>query len=103
MGKNTPMDKIISIANGQNAVNDFEDFKPLTPEALIQSNPDYLLFFTTGLESLGGSDGVFQIPGIEKTNAGKNKNIIGMDGELLSGFGPRVGQAAAELNTLLTK
>lgn len=102
-GKNTPMQKIIEIAGGENAVNDFEDFKPLTPEALIQSNPDYLLFFATGLESLGGIDGVLQLQGIEQTNAGKNNQIIAMDGALLSGFGPRVGQAAKELNQLLSK
>lgn len=102
-GKNTPMEKIIALAGGENAVNEFEDFKPLTPESLVQSNPDYLLFFTTGLESLGGIDGTLQIPGIEKTNAGKNKNIIAMDGQLLSGFGPRIGQAAVELNKLLTE
>ena len=102
-GKNTPMQKIIEIAGGKNAVNDFEDFKPLTPEALIQSNPDYLLFFTSGLESLGGIDGALQLQGIEQTNAGKNKQIIAMDGALLSGFGPRVGQGAKELNGLLSK
>lgn len=102
-GKNTPMQKIIEIAGGENAVNDFEDFKPLTPEALIQSNPDYLLFFTSGLESLGGIDGALQLQGIDQTNAGKNKNIIAMDGALLSGFGPRVGQGAKELNKLLSQ
>lgn len=102
-GKETPMQKIIELAGGENAVNDFENYKPLTPEALIQSNPDYLLFFTTGLESLGGIDGVLQLQGIEQTNAGKNKKIIAMDGTLLSGFGPRVGQAAKELNQLISK
>lgn len=102
-GKNTPMEKIITIAGGENAVSDFEDFKPLTPEALIQSNPDYILMFDKGLESLGGIDGVLKIQGIEQTNAGKNNQIIAMDGALLSGFGPRVGQAAKELNQLISK
>ncbi len=102
-GKNTPMEKIITIAGGENAVNDFEDFKPLTPEALIQSNPDYILLFDKGLESLGGIDGVLQIQGISQINAGKNRQIITMDGALLSGFGPRVGQAAKELNQLISK
>lgn len=102
-GKNTPMEKIINLAGGENAVNDFEDFKPLTPEALIQSNPDYILLFEKGLESLGGIDGVLQIQGINQINAGKNKHIITMDGALLSGFGPRVGQAAKELNQLISK
>jgi iron complex transport system substrate-binding protein len=35
---------------------------------------------------------------MDKTNAGKNKKIISMDGGLLSSFGPRLGQAVEELN-----
>lgn len=97
-GKNTPVDKVIELAGGKNAVTDFEDYKPLTPEALIQANPDVILMFDSGIQSLGGEQGVLKIQGIEKTNAGKNKKIIAMDGALLSGFGPRLGEAAATLN-----
>lgn len=102
-GDKTPANSIINLAGGQNAVIEFEDFKPLTPESLLNSNPDYILMFTTGLESMGGVDGVLKIDGISKTNAGKNKKIIAMDGQLLNGFGPRVGQAAKELNKLLSE
>lgn len=97
-GKNTPVDKVIELAGGKNAVTDFEDYKPLTAEAVIQANPDVILMFDSGIASLGGEQGVLKIQGIEKTNAGKNKKIITMDGALLSGFGPRVGEAAATLN-----
>ncbi|WP_291071266.1 heme/hemin ABC transporter substrate-binding protein [Empedobacter sp. UBA5637] len=102
-GKNTPMEKIIGIAGGQNVITEFEDFKPLTPEAVVKSNPDYILMFDKGLESIGGVDGVLKLEGIASTNAGKNKKIIAMDGQLVSGFGPRVGQAATQLNQLLQK
>ena len=102
-GKNTPMEKMIAIAGGENAVNDFENYKPLTSESLIQANPDYILLFEKGVESLGGIDGLLEIQGISQTNAGKNRRIITMDGALLSGFGPRVGKAAKELNELLSK
>ncbi|WP_025124272.1 heme/hemin ABC transporter substrate-binding protein [Myroides odoratimimus] len=102
-GDKTPVNNIVGLAGGQNAVTEFEDFKPLTPESLLNSNPDYILMFTTGLQSMGGIDGVLKIDGINKTNAGKNKKVIAMDGLLLSGFGPRVGQAAKELNQLLSE
>ncbi len=100
-GKNTPIEKTIALAGGENAITAFEDFKPLTPESLIQGNPDVILLFTSGLQSLGGVDGLLKVPGVEKTNAGKNKKIIALDGGLLSGFGPRVGEAATSLNGLL--
>jgi len=102
-GTGTPVDRIIALAGAKNAITDFEDFKPLTPEALIKGNPDVILMFDSGLESLGGAAGVLKIPGVDKTNAGKNKKIIAMDGGLLSGFGPRLGEAATQLNGLLSK
>ncbi|WP_294220068.1 hemin ABC transporter substrate-binding protein [uncultured Chryseobacterium sp.] len=100
-GKNTPMASLIEIAGGENAVNDFEDFKPLTPEAVVKANPDVLFFFTSGLQGAGGNEGALKMPGVSQTNAGKNKNIIAMDGGLVSGFGPRLGEAAVGLNKLL--
>jgi len=99
-GKNTPMAKMIELAGGENATNDFEDFKPFTPEALVEANPDYILLFTSGLQSLGGINGMLQIPGVSETNAGKNRRIIDMDGALLSNFGPRIGEAVSKLNHL---
>ena len=98
-GKNTQMDQMISIAGGQNAVNEFESFKPLTAEAIVSANPDVILMFTSGAKSLNG---VFEnVPGIMQTNAGKEKRIITMDGQYMSGFGPRLGKAALELNQKL--
>ena len=100
-GTGTPVEKAITLAGGKNAVTDFADFKPLTPEALIKGNPDVILMFDSGIGSLGGPQAVLKIPGVDKTNAGKNKKIISMDGALLSGFGPRVGEGVAKLNSLL--
>ncbi len=101
-GTDTPVEKMIALAGGQNAITAFSDYKPLTPESLIKGNPDVILLFTTGLQSLNGVDGLLKVDGISATKAGKNKRIIAMDGELLSGFGPRLGQAAIELNQLLS-
>lgn len=100
-GKNTAMSHIIELAGGENAFNDFEDFKPLTPEAVVQGNPDILFLFTSGLQGAGGIDAVLKMSGVAQTNAGKNKRVIAMDGGLVSSFGPRLGEAALGLNKLL--
>lgn len=102
-GVNTSVEKMIEITGAKNAVSGFDDFKPLNAEALVAFNPDVLLLFNSGLESLGGMDGLLKVQGIAQTNAGKNKKVIEMDGQLLTGFGPRVGKAAIELAEKLNK
>ncbi|SFD18679.1 iron complex transport system substrate-binding protein [Chitinophaga sp. CF118] len=100
-GKETPLDKIISLAGAQNAATGFSDFKPLTPEALVTANPDVILMFDEGLKSMGGVDGLLKVQGVPQTTAGKEKKVIVMDGQLLTGFGPRVIQAVKELSEKL--
>jgi iron complex transport system substrate-binding protein len=96
-GTGTAIDKAIALAGGQNAITEFADYKPLTAEALVKANPDIILLFDSGLQSLGGAAGLAKVQGIKETKAGKNNKIISMDGELLSSFGPRLGVAIQEL------
>jgi len=96
-GKDTQVEKIIELAGGVNAVNDFTDFKPLTAEALVAANPDVILLFDSGLSSLGGIDGLLEVQGIKQTNAGKNRKVVEMDGQFLTGFSQRLGKAVLEL------
>jgi iron complex transport system substrate-binding protein len=88
---------LLPMAGAVNAVPDIDGYKPLNTESLIQTNPDYILFFTSGLESVGGIEGALKITGVEQTTAGKRKQIIAMDGIFLTNWGPRVAQAAEEL------
>lgn len=101
-GDGTQMQKMIELAGGKNAVSGFEEFKPLTPESVIAANPDMLLLFESGTQSLNGEAGLLEIPGVKMTTAGKNKQFYSMDGLYLSGFGPRVGRAVVELNKKLS-
>lgn len=96
-GTGTATAAAIAIAGGRNAVTEFADYKPLTSESLVKANPDIILLFDSGLQSLGGAEGLAKVQGVAETNAGKNKRIISMDGELLSSFGPRLGLAVQEL------
>ena len=92
---------LIELAGAQNAVPNIDGFKPLNAESLIQANPDFILFFDSGLESVGGVDGVLQIPGVAQTTAGKQRQIISMDGVKLTNWGPRLPEAARELFYLI--
>ncbi len=96
-GEDTPLEKIIWLAGAENAIKGFKEYKPLTAEALVSAAPDVILLFNSGLSSLGGTDGLLQVQGVAQTPAGRNKRIIEMDGQLLTGFGPRLGSAVAEL------
>lgn len=91
-------DQMIRLAGSSNAMTGFEGFKPLSAEALVAANPDVILLFESGLQSVGGVDGLLQVPGVSNTNAGKNKKIISMDGQFLAGFGLRLPQAIFQLN-----
>ncbi len=101
-GSDTSAAQIIQLAGGKNAVSAFEGYKPLTPEALLAAAPKFILTTNMGLEKVGGADSMLEVPGVKLTPAGKQKNIIAMDGLLLLGFGPRTPEAALQLHRMLT-
>jgi iron complex transport system substrate-binding protein len=96
-GTKTAADAMINLAGGQNAVTEFENFKPLTPESMVASAPDFILLPTRGLESIGGIEGLLKTPGVSETPAGKNRRIITVDDLVLLGFSPRMGEGLKEL------
>ena len=97
-GKKTSMDAIITLSGGKNAVQEFNEFKPYTTEALIKANPDVILMFEFGYNSLGGINSILKMPGVGQTTAGKNKKIVQMDADLLVNFSVRLDQAITALN-----
>ncbi|MBD1434816.1 ABC transporter substrate-binding protein [Sphingobacterium sp. DN00404] len=100
-GKGSSIDEIIKLAGAQNAVQEFADFKPYTTEALVSANPDIILMFDFGLSSLGGIEAMLKLPGVQLTNAGKNKRIIQMNGSLLINFSNRLPEAIQELHSAM--
>lgn len=92
---------IFPYVGATNAIKGVKGYKSLNSEALIASNPDYILFFDSGLQSLGGVAGALKIQGVAQTTAGKKKQIIAIEGIKLSNFGPRFGEAVKELTLLL--
>ncbi len=92
-GKDTPADEMITLAGFENAVSEFEGFKPLSSEVVLEVQPDVILIPEKGVESFGGADGVYKLPGLSLTEAAKNKRLVMIDDLALLGFGPRFPDA----------
>jgi len=100
-GTGTAADAMIRLAGARNAVEGYEDYRPLTAEATVAAAPDVLLVLTRGLESVGGVDGLLKVPGLGLTPAGRARRVVAMDDALFLGFGPRLGEAVLLLKHLL--
>ncbi|WP_205712078.1 heme/hemin ABC transporter substrate-binding protein [Euzebya rosea] len=90
-GDGSGADALIEAAGGIDAGSalGLAPFTPLTSEALVSAAPDVLLVMTLGLESVGGLDGLAEVPGIAQTPAGANGDIVVVDDGLLLSFGAR--------------
>ena len=98
-GDGTHPHVLIEAAGARNAGEEsgIRGYKPLTPEALVTANPDILLVPERGLESVGGMDGLLQIPGIAQTKAGRSGRVVSFDDLYLLGMGPRTGKLLVDL------
>jgi iron complex transport system substrate-binding protein len=100
-GTNTSAAAMIELAGGENAVTEYEGYKPITAEAVVAVAPDVIMMMTGRLESIGGVDGLLEQPGIAQTPAGENRRIVAMEDLYLLGFSTRTGTAVLDLTYLL--
>ena len=97
LGTDTAPGAMFDIIGIENAAGSIKGNKPMTAEAVIAAQPDVYVLFTTSLKSVGGVDGLLKLPGLAHTPAGQNRRVVTLDGQYLSGFGPRCGRAALDL------
>lgn len=100
-GRETSAEGIIALAGGVNAIDGFERYKPLSPEAAVAAAPEVLLITQRSLDLLGGKETLLATPEIALTPAGRDGRVVVMDGLLLLGFGPRTAKAAGVLGKQL--
>ena len=99
-GVGSGADSMISQAGGVDvgAQAQLGPFTPLTAEEIVKLDPEVLLVMTKGLESVGGIDGLLQLPGIAQTKAASTRAVVAVDDTLLLSFGPRTGKAVVALH-----
>jgi iron complex transport system substrate-binding protein len=100
-GRDTAADGIIRLAGGVNAIDAYSGYRPLTPEAVINARPDFVLVTRQTVDAVGGVGAILDQPAIRQTPAGRAGKILQFDTLLLLGFGPRTPQAATELAAAL--
>ncbi|MGW0820288.1 heme/hemin ABC transporter substrate-binding protein [Streptomyces sp. NPDC002845] len=91
-GKGSGADSLIEAAGAVDAGTASgldKPFTPITSEALVKAQPDVILMMTKGLESVGGIDGLVDIPGIRETPAGLDRRVVDLEDGVLLGYGPR--------------
>ncbi|CNI25711.1 heme/hemin ABC transporter substrate-binding protein [Yersinia pekkanenii] len=96
-GQNTAADAMIRAAGGSNAMQGFSRYRPLSQEGVIASAPDLLLITSDGVRAMGGSEGIWKLPGMALTPAGKHKRLLVVDDMALLGFGLDTPQVLALL------
>jgi iron complex transport system substrate-binding protein len=100
-GTDTAADGIIAMAGGQNAMQEFEGYKPVTDEAVVAAAPDVILMMDRSGDHAVEDTALFAMPAIAPTPAAANAAIVRMNGLYLLGFGPRTAQATLDLNEAL--
>nr|WP_086939131.1 ABC transporter substrate-binding protein [Thaumasiovibrio occultus] len=89
-GKNTPVEAVIELAGAVNpTAEQFESYKPMSLEAILELQPDYILVSERNWDSMGGFDGILEkMPLLAATPAGQNHNLIKIPGTaIIGGFG----------------
>ncbi len=95
-GENTHADTVIRLAGGVNAASGFEGYKPMPDEAIAAARPDIILMMTREGNHEVNSE-ILSKPGFAMTPAAAERRLVKMDGMLMLGFGPRIGEAVEGL------
>jgi len=98
-GKGSGADSMIAAAGGLDAgrAEGIKGFRPLSPEALVQLDPDYIVTLSASLQSVGGVNGLLGLPGVAQTPAGRKRNVLAFDDQEFLGLGPRAPHALKAL------
>ena len=98
-GEGMPSQSLIEAAGGidAGAAGGVVEYALLTAEGLAAADPDWLILTEGGLDSVGGVDGLLELPGVAQTAAGRNRQIMAFDDLLFLGLTPRVGAALQRL------
>ncbi|SQC87018.1 Periplasmic hemin-binding protein [Klebsiella pneumoniae] len=75
----------------------FDHYRAMSQEGVAASQADLVVISADGLKGMGGEAGLWKLPGLAQTPAGRHKQLLTIDDMALLGFGPRTPQAIIAL------
>jgi len=90
-GEGSGADDLIEALGGVDVADevDVAGARPINAEGLVLAAPDMFLMMSDGLESVGGIDGLLEVPGVAETPAGADRCVVDMDDSQILGYGPQ--------------
>ncbi|GIW44918.1 MAG: hypothetical protein KatS3mg077_2200 [Candidatus Binatia bacterium] len=93
--------QLVRLAGGENAASSSVEMAPLSAEGVLQAAPDIIVATEHTLSVLDGGDGLWQLPGLSRTPAGRTRKLfVAPDVGVLS-LGPTFVRCAAALYEVL--
>lgn len=96
-GQQTAADAVIHAAGLRNAIQGVNRYQSLSQEGIIASRPDLVVISAEGIKAIGGEAGLWTLPGLAQTPAGRNKQVLLVDDMALLGFSVRTPEALRQL------
>ncbi|GAB2787463.1 ABC transporter substrate-binding protein [Halomonas shantousis] len=100
-GQDTGGGGIMQAVGIENAFASLNGYRPVGSEGLVSHQPQVIIATTLGVQALGGEEGVWALPGMALTPAGRNQRLLIFDDLALLGFGPRTPDTLLKLRRAL--
>lgn len=101
-GSETAVSGVLSLGGFRNPAAELSGYQPLTPEALVAWNPDYIVLFDHTFEAAGRIDGLLLQPGIAEVTAGAKQQFLHFPGQAMNGFGLQTCKIIERLQQIST-
>tara|TARA_B100000963_G_scaffold330441_1_gene320535 strand:- start:264 stop:1127 length:864 start_codon:yes stop_codon:yes gene_type:complete len=97
-GRNTSGGDFLKMIGSRNTMSGFEGWKPAGKEAILLSNPNFILITKRTIKNYSSLNSFLKESGIEMTEAAQTKNVYPLDGMSFLGFGPRTINSGLEIS-----
>lgn len=97
-GSGTTPDSLMAMAGARNVAAAIDGYRVMTDEAIIAAAPDVILMTDGGMDAEIDAASIGAHPALGHTPAAETGRIVTIDGLMILGYGPRVGDAALLLN-----